>query len=440
MPKKRVLTGDRPTGKLHLGHYFGSLLNRIRLQSQQNDAKNYEYDQYIMIADMQALTDNAENSSKITQSVTELLLDYYSVGLISLDETNPQSTIFLQSAVPALSEITMYYMNLVTESRVVRNPTVKTEREQKKWQGGSVPFGFLAYPVSQAADITAFKADFVPVGADQLPMIELTNEIVEKFNNIYRPTLHRTSALLLSDDKLCRILGTDGVNKMSKSLNNAIFLSDDDTELWKKIKKMKTCTRNTIYDKGSLENNAVFYFFDILASLLDNDRTCYKTIKTREKQKPPPRTIGERLERSLELKEYETYQDKNTILTTDAISQLQKVKNNLHLWQNRYVTGGSPEIDSNLSARIANQSNDISGTIAVTTEFAWAKDSVLKNELYETMNAILAPIRKKRQEGELLLPDLYKTLYQNNQKANEVASETLKELKLAMGLDYSYIK
>ena len=220
MDNKRILTGDRPTGKLHIGHYFGSLKNRVKLQN--------EYETYIEIADVQALTDNFNNPEKVRNNVREVVLDYLSVGI------DPEkSTIFLQSMIPEIAELTVFYSNLVTIARLQRNPTVKTEIAQKKdLFGESVTYGFLGYPVSQAADITAFKAEIIPVGEDQLPLIEQCREIVRKFNSIYGDTLLEPEAVLSSNK---RIKGLDGNEKMGKSLGNAIYLSDTDEEITKKV-------------------------------------------------------------------------------------------------------------------------------------------------------------------------------------------------------------
>src|SRR3990167_1721453 len=222
--KEIILTGDRPTGPLHLGHYVGSLLNRVALQ----DA----YDQYIMIADLQALTDNADNPSKVRENVLEVMLDYLSVG-IDPDKT----TIFIQSMIPEIAELTILYLNLVTVNRLQRNPTVKTEMQNKSY-GESVPAGFLMYPVSQAADITIVKGTLVPVGEDQLPMIEQTNELVRSFNRTYGKDIFPEAKALVS--KVGRLPGLDGKAKMSKSLGNAIFLSDDEQTLKKKVMSMFT--------------------------------------------------------------------------------------------------------------------------------------------------------------------------------------------------------
>lgn len=247
-PKKTILTGDRPTGPLHLGHYVGSLANRVRLQD--------EYDQHIMIADMQALTDNADNVEKVRTNILEVALDYLSVGI-----EPEKNTIFIQSFVPELSELTMYYLNLVSVSRLERNPTVKDEMKQKGF-GSNVPAGFFVYPVSQAADITAFRADCVPVGADQLPMIEQTNEIVRKFNRTYGKDVLKECEALVSENG--RLPGIDGKAKMSKSLGNAIYLSDDAATVAKKIKSMYTDpTHLRIEDPGKTEGNMVFAYLDV---------------------------------------------------------------------------------------------------------------------------------------------------------------------------------
>ena len=221
--KKIILTGDRPTGKLHIGHYFGSLQNRVKLQD--------EYEEYIMIADTQALTDNFNNPDKVRNSVRELCIDYLSCGI-----DPKKTTIFIQSMIPELPELTLYYSNLVTVARLERNPTVKTEIAQKKElfgnDGESITYGFLGYPVSQSADITAFGAHLVPVGEDQLPMIEQTREVVRKFNNIYGETLVEPEVLV---GKMARVKGLDGNNKMGKSLGNAIYISDSEEEITKKV-------------------------------------------------------------------------------------------------------------------------------------------------------------------------------------------------------------
>lgn len=245
MTKKIILTGDRPTGKLHLGHYGGSLQNRVLLQN--------DYKQYIMIADVQALTDNFDNPRKVIDNVLEVMADYISVGI---DST--LSTIFIQSLVPELTELTIYYMNLVTLGRLQRNPTVKTEIQQKGFND-SLPIGFLCYPISQAADITGFSADIVPVGEDQLPMIEQTNEIVRKFNSLYNTHCLKEVQPLLSNVK--RLVGIDGKAKASKSLNNTIFLSDSAEEIRRKVFAMYTDSNHLkISDPGNVEGNVVFEY------------------------------------------------------------------------------------------------------------------------------------------------------------------------------------
>ena len=250
MAKEIILTGDRPTGKLHLGHYVGSLTNRVELQ---NSGK---YDSYIMIADQQALTDNARNPEKIRNSLIAVALDYLAVGL---DPT--KSTLFVQSQLPELHELTMHYLNLVTVARLHRNPTVKEEIKQKNFEN-SIPAGFFIYPVSQAADITAFKATLVPVGEDQLPMIEQTREIVRSFNNIYGEVLVEPKEML-PKGKCGRLPGLDGKAKMSKSLGNCIYLSDEPDEIKKKVMSMYTDPNHIrVEDPGQVEGNMVFTYLD----------------------------------------------------------------------------------------------------------------------------------------------------------------------------------
>lgn len=246
--KKIILTGDRPTGKLHLGHYIGSLQNRVSLQ--------HEYEQYIMIADMQALTDYFDKSGTIANSVEELVRDYIGVGI------DPSlSTIFVQSQIKELAELTMLYLNLVTTARLERNPTIKSEIQLRGFTD-SIPAGFLCYPVSQAADITLFKADLVPAGEDQEPMIEQTNEIVRRFNRIYNTEYLKETKILLSNCP--RLVGTDGNAKASKSLNNAIFLADSPEEIKAKIFSMYTDPHHIkASDPGTVEGNVVFTYLDI---------------------------------------------------------------------------------------------------------------------------------------------------------------------------------
>ena len=249
---KIILTGDRPTGRLHVGHYVGSLKRRVELQN------SGEYEKVlIMIADAQALTDNFENPEKVRQNIIEVALDYLSVGL---DPT--KSTLFIQSMVPELTEMTFYYMNLVTVSRLQRNPTVKSEIQMRNFEA-SIPVGFFCYPISQAAYITAFKATTVPVGEDQLPMIEQTREIVRKFNSVYGETLVEPD-VLLPDNKAClRLPGIDGMAKMSKSLGNCIYLADDPEDVRKKIMSMYTDPLHIqVSDPGHIEGNTVFTYLD----------------------------------------------------------------------------------------------------------------------------------------------------------------------------------
>lgn len=249
---KIILTGDRPTGKLHLGHYVGSLRRRVELPN------SGEYDKiFVMIADAQALTDNADNPEKIRQNLVEVALDYLSAGL-----DPAKTTIFVQSAVPELTELAFYYMNLVTVSRVQRNPTVKTEIKMRNFET-SIPVGFFCYPVSQASDITAFRATTVPAGEDQEPMIELTREIVGRFNNVYGETLVEPEILLPTNAACLRLPGTDGKAKMSKSLGNCIYLSDTSKDVAKKVKGMYTDPLHlNISDPGHLEGNCPFIYLD----------------------------------------------------------------------------------------------------------------------------------------------------------------------------------
>lgn len=254
---KVILTGDRPTGRLHLGHYVGSLRRRVELQNSGEFEKIF-----IMIADGQALTDNFDNPEKVRQNIIEVALDYLSAGL---DPT--KSTLFIQTMVPELTELMFYYMNLVSVARVQRNPTVKTEIKMRNFESTSIPMGFFSYPVSQAADITAFKATTVPVGEDQEPMIELTREIVNRFNNTYAPVLV-TPEILLPENAVCmRLPGTDGKAKMSKSLGNCIYLSDTPKEVAKKVKSMYTDPEHlTVDSPGHLEGNCPFIYLDAFSN------------------------------------------------------------------------------------------------------------------------------------------------------------------------------
>ncbi|MDR1207398.1 MAG: tryptophan--tRNA ligase [Rickettsiales bacterium] len=255
MKKEIILTGDRPTGPLHIGHYVGSLYRRVELQ---NTGK---YEPFIMVADAQALTDNADSPEKVRENILQVALDYLSVGL------DPEkSTLFIQSEISELAELTFYYMNLVTVARLQRNPTVKTEIAQKEKFSGGVPVGFFVYPISQAADITAFDATIVPVGEDQLPMIEQTQEIVRKFNSIYGETLIMPRAVLPESATAARLPGIDGNAKMGKSLGNGIYLKDSADEIAAKIKTMFTDPLHLrMEDPGHTENNPVFVYLSVFA-------------------------------------------------------------------------------------------------------------------------------------------------------------------------------
>ena len=249
---KIMLTGDRPTGRLHVGHYVGSLKRRVELQN------TGDFDEmFVMIADAQALTDNADNPEKVRQNIIEVALDYLACGL------DPEKcTLFIQSQIPQLCELSFYYMNLVTVSRLQRNPTVKSEIQMRNFEA-SIPVGFFTYPISQAADITAFKANVVPVGEDQLPMLEQTKEIVRKFNSVYGDTLVEPEILLPENQACLRLQGTDGKAKMSKSLGNCIYLSEEPDEIQKKVFSMFTDpTHIKVSDPGKLEGNTVFTYLD----------------------------------------------------------------------------------------------------------------------------------------------------------------------------------
>lgn len=258
-----ILTGDRPTGKLHLGHYIGSLQRRVQLQNEGN------YDKmFVFMADVQALTDNADNPEKIRQNIIEVALDYLAAGL------DPEKcTIFIQSQIPELSELTTYLMNLVTVSRIQRNPTVKTEIKMRNFEA-NIPLGFFCYPISQAADIALFKSTTVPVGEDQEPMIEVTREVVRRFNQTYGEVLVEPQ-ILLPENTVCRRLpGTDGKEKMSKSLGNCIYLSDSADEVWQKVRSMFTDPDHLrVDDPGKVEGNAVFTYLDAFST--DNDFANY---------------------------------------------------------------------------------------------------------------------------------------------------------------------
>ena len=254
---KIILTGDRPTGKLHLGHYVGSLRRRVQLQNE----GDYER-MFVFMADVQALTDNADNPEKIRQNIVEVALDYLSAGL----DPN-KCTLYIQSCIPEISELTTYLMNIVSVSRVQRNPTVKTEVKMRGFENNSIPLGFFCYPVSQAADIAAFKATTVPAGEDQAPMIELTRELVARFNQTYAPVLVEPSLMLPENVVQRRLPGTDGKEKMSKSLGNCIYLSDDAKTVEQKVKSMYTDpTHLNVSDPGHVEGNAVFTYLDAFAT------------------------------------------------------------------------------------------------------------------------------------------------------------------------------
>lgn len=333
--KKVVLTGDRPTGKLHIGHYVGSLKERVKMQ---NSGK---YNMFIMIADQQALTDNARDPEKIHNSLIQVALDYLAVGL-----DPAKSTMYIQSQIPALSELNMYYLNLVTVSRLERNPTVKAEIQQKNFDR-SIPAGFLTYPVSQTADITAFKGELVPVGDDQEPMMEQAREIVRSFNNIYGDILVEPKGVFPPKGQ-GRIPGLDGNAKMSKSLGNAIYLSDNEKTLQKKVMSMYTDpTHIHVEDPGHIEGNVVFTYLDIF----DPDKEHVQELK------------------------------------------------------DQYQAGGLGDVK-------------------------------IKRYLFEVLNNELKPIRERREEFAKDIPAVYDMLKQGCADANEVANQTLAEVRHAMGLDY----
>ena len=333
--KKVVLTGDRPTGKLHIGHYVGSLKERVKMQ---NSGK---YNMFIMIADQQALTDNARDPEKIHNSLIQVALDYLAVGL-----DPAKSTMYIQSQIPALSELNMYYLNLVTVSRLERNPTVKAEIQQKNFDR-SIPAGFLTYPVSQTADITAFKGELVPVGDDQEPMMEQAREIVRSFNNIYGDILVEPKGVFPPKGQ-GRIPGLDGNAKMSKSLGNAIYLSDDEKTLQKKVMSMYTDpTHIHVEDPGHIEGNVVFTYLDIF----DPDKEHVQELK------------------------------------------------------DQYRAGGLGDVK-------------------------------IKRYLFEVLNNELKPIRERREECATDIPAVDDMLKQGCADAKEVATQTLAEVRHAMGLDY----
>lgn len=335
MENNIILTGDRPTGKLHIGHYVGSLKNRVEMQ---NTGK---YTPYIMIADQQALTDNARDPEKIKNSLIQVALDYLAAGL-----DPKKSTIFVQSQIQALAELNLYYLNLVTVSRLERNPTVKAEIQQKNFER-SIPAGFFTYPVSQTADITAFKAKYVPVGDDQEPMLEQAREIVRSFNSIYGEVLVEPEGVFPKKGS-GRLPGLDGNAKMSKSLGNCIYLSDDADTLKKKVMSMYTDPNHIhVEDPGQVEGNMVFTYLDIF----DSDK-----------------------EHVADLKE-------------------------------RYQAGGLGDVK-------------------------------IKRYLNEVLEAELGPIRERRAEFEKDIPAVYQMLKDGSDKANEVANQTLEEVRAAIGVNY----
>jgi len=334
--KKIFLTGDRPTGRLHLGHYVGSLRRRVEMQN------SGLYDPYIFIADLQALTDNFNNPEKIRKNLIEVALDYLSVGI---DPT--KSTIFIQSQIPELAELTNYYMNLVSLGRLQRNPTIKTEIKDRGFEK-SIPVGFLTYPISQAADITAFNAHLVPVGEDQLPILEQDREIVKSFNSLYGEVL-RMPEPILPDSKVCRRLpGIDGSAKMSKSLNNAIYLADDAETVKKKVMSMYTDPNHIrVEDPGQVEGNTVFTYLDAFCK----DKEKVEELKT------------------------------------------------------QYRKGGLGDVK-------------------------------IKKFLIEVLEEELAPIRERRKYYEDRIEEVYDILEEGCKKARSVASETLKRVRRAIGIEY----
>lgn len=336
MTKKTILTGDRPTGKLHIGHYLGSLKNRVALQN------SGEYNTYVMIADMQALTDNARNPEKIRHSLIQVALDYLAVGI-----DPAKSTILVQSQIPALNELTMYYLDLVTVSRLERNPTVKAEIKQKNFDQ-SIPAGFLVYPVSQTADITAFKADTIPVGDDQEPMMEQAREIVRTFNNTYNTDILVEPKGYFPPKGQGRLPGLDGNAKMSKSLNNAIYLADSADELRSKVMSMYTDPNHIhVDDPGQVDGNMVFTYLDVF----DPDKKKVAELKA------------------------------------------------------QYQHGGLGDVK-------------------------------IKRYLNEVLEAEFGPIRQRREAYAKDIPAVYEMLQSGSTKANEVAEQTLQEVRDAIGLNY----
>ncbi len=359
---KIILTGDRPTGRLHIGHYVGSLRRRVELQN------SGEYDKiFIMIADAQALTDNADNPEKVRQNIIEVALDYLSAGL------DPEkSTLFIQSQVSELTELTFFYMNLVTVQRLQRNPTVKQEILMRGFSDNGednkagTPVGFFCYPISQAADITAFKATTVPVGEDQAPMLEQTREIVHKFNTVYGPTLVMPDILLPDNAACLRLPGTDGKAKMSKSLGNCIYLSDSAEEVKAKVRSMYTDTGHLqVSDPGKVEGNTVFTYLDAFCKPehFDKFASCF---------------VGRK--------------------SSFEFHSLDEVKD-------QYRRGGLGDV-------------------------------MIKNFLNEVLNDTLEPIRKRRKELEQDIPYVYEVLRKGSEVARAAAAETLADVKRSMRINY----
>ena len=359
---KIILTGDRPTGRLHIGHYVGSLRRRVELQN------SGEYDKiFIMIADAQALTDNADNPEKVRQNIIEVALDYLSAGL------DPEkSTLFIQSQVSELTELTFFYMNLVTVQRLQRNPTVKQEIQMRGFSDSGednkagTPVGFFCYPISQAADITAFKATTVPVGEDQAPMLEQTREIVHKFNTVYGPTLVMPDILLPDNAACMRLPGTDGKAKMSKSLGNCIYLSDSAEEVKAKVRSMYTDPGHLqVSDPGKVEGNTVFTYLDAFCKPehFDKFASCF---------------VGKKV--------------------SFEFHNLEEVKD-------QYRRGGLGDV-------------------------------MIKNFLNEVLNDTLEPIRKRRKELEQNIPYVYEVLRKGSEVARAAAAETLADVKRSMRINY----
>ena len=359
---KIILTGDRPTGRLHIGHYVGSLRRRVELQN------SGQFDKiFVMIADAQALTDNADNPEKVRQNIIEVALDYMSAGL------DPEkTTIFIQSQVSELTELTFFYMNLVTVQRLQRNPTVKQEIQLRGFSDSGednkagTPVGFFCYPISQAADITAFKATTVPVGEDQEPMIEQTREIVRKFNSVYGPALVEPEIMLPDNAACLRLPGTDGKAKMSKSLGNCIYLSDSAEEVWSKVKGMYTDPLHLqVSDPGHVEGNTVFTYLDAFCKPehFDKFADCF---------------VGKKV--------------------SFEFHSLDEVKD-------QYRAGG-------------------------------LGDMMIKKFLYEVLNDTLEPIRTRRHELEQNIPYVYEVLRKGSEEARAVAAQTLADVKKYMRINY----